>query len=1118
MSATFSLPTTSGNAIILGLTYGNLNPTITATDSQGNTYVQAINTYDSGHRQGSAILYALNIAGGANNVVTVKFSSAVAYLAVGIHEYSGIIAASGLDATAGKMGIGNAPSSGSATTTASGDLIFGCGVEDGTGQGDTFTAGTGFAKRVDLGNAAAYADEDGVQALAGPFAATWTLSPGSSWIATLAAFKTSTSADSQVSTAPIITSLSPTSGPVGTAVTIAGINFGQTQGTSIVSFNGLSATATTWSATAVVATVPSGATTGNVGITVNGVKSNSLQFSVTQISVSVSPASSTLQVGQSQLFTAGVQNDAQNKGVSWSIVGSGCSASSCGTLTNLSATSATYTAPASVPSPATVTIRATSVSDTTKSNVASVTITSAPLAISVSVSPASTSVQVSTSANFTASVQNDSQNRGVTWSLSGAGCFGARCGSLTNITTTSATYTAPARVPSPPTVTIKATSVSDTTKSNAASVTIISAPLPITVSVSPASTSLQVSAAAIFTASVQNDSLNTGVTWSLSGAGCSGTTCGTLTNATATSVTYAAPATVPSPATISLLATSVSDITKSAASIITIVGVPSISVSVAPTSASVQVSSAATFTASVVNDSQNLGVNWSLSGASCSGTSCGALTNQTQTSVTYTAPATAPGTPTVTLTATSIADNSKSASASISITQPTQTNGVPTFAENHVSGSSTQGNEVSSYILRLPNPSLAGNCIVVGFQYSDTSGVIPSVKDDQGNTYSTPVQSSDGNQVVNLSYALNVAPGAQKITITFSGTSPAYVSAVASEFYNVAPSSALDGQTGGSGSGSTVSAGSFTPATSGDLIYQYAIQDSTSASPMGSWTQGPNPWLLLSADLLDGSAAQYQVQASAAAITPTLTMAPSQGFTSVAIALRPASAGTPPPPGIRVIRVQHNSIQPYASSPVRLQFPSTGNLLVLSWIGVPGHTLSGVTDGNNNAYVSTGPSFGYGLSGENQIYYAASALTSTTLTGPNLSTAGTDISGSTAVLFDVRGAATAPYDKTAGRATASGTISTTGSVTAANLSPSTANGLVITSIGIDSNTIVGVSPGNLLSTVPAPVSSPNPVDQNNGWALFYNTNAGPISFVWTPQGGPMEDWASIAVAFMAAPN
>src|SRR5579859_220254 len=922
MSATFSLPTTSGNAIILGVTYGNVNPTITATDSYGNTYVQAIKTYDSGHRQGSAILYALNIVGGTSDKVTVKFSSAVAYLAVGIHEYSGIVTASALDAAAGKLGIGNTPSSGGVATIANGDLIFGCGVEDAIGHGDTFTSGSGLAKRIDLGNAAAYADEDGVQALAGSFAATWTLSPSSSWIATLAAFKTSTSTSSQTSTAPTITSLSPASGPVGSAVTINGTNFGQTQGTSIVNFNGLIATATGWSATAVTATVPSSATTGNVNITVNGVTSNNIQFSVTQISVSVSPTSSSLQVGQSQLFTASVQNDTQNKGVSWRIVGSGCVAPSCGTLSN----------------------------------------------------------------------------------------------------------------------------------------------------------------------------------------------------ATAASVTYTAPATVPSPATISLQATSVADPTKSAASAITVVAVPSISVSLAPTSASVQISSAAAFTASVLNDSQNLGVNWGLSGVSCSGASCGALTNQTQTSVTYTAPATAPSTPTVVLTATSNADSSKSASAAITVTQPTQSNGVPTFAENHVSGSSTQGNPVSSYILRLPNPSLAGNCIVVGFQYADTSGVTPSVEDDKGNTYSTPIQTSDGRQVVNLSYALNVAPGAQKITITFSGTSPAYVSGLATEFYNVAPSSAIDGQTGNSGNGTTVSAGSFTPATSGDLIYQYAVQDSTSAPPMGSWTQGPNPWQLLSADLLDGAAAQYQVQASAAAITPTLTMAPAQGFTSVAIALRPASAGTPPPPGIRVVRVQHNSVQAYTSSPLHLQFPSTGNLLVVSWIGVPGHDLTGVTDGNNNAYLSTGPAFGYGLSGDNQIYYAAGATTRTTLTGPNLSTTGTDISGSTAVLFDVRGAATSPYDMTAGRATASGNLSTAGSVPAATLSPSTTNGLVISSIGIDSTTIVGVSPGNFLSTVPSPVSSPNCVSQNNGWALFYNSTAGPNTFIWTPQGGPVDNWASIAVAFIAAAN
>jgi IPT/TIG domain len=928
ISVTFNLPTTTGNAIILGITYGNLNPTISATDSQGNKYLLAINTYDSGHRQGSAILYATNIIGGTHNTVTVTFNSLVAYLAVGVHEYSGIVASAALDVAIGRLGTGSAPSSGSATTTASGDLIFGCGVDDGSGQGDTFIAGSGFTKRVDLGNTAAYSDEDGAQTQAGPIAATWTLSPANSWIATLTAFKSTTGSPNTTppppTSAPTIAGLSPSTGPVGSHVTITGTNFGRRQVTSTVSFSGISATTTSWSSTAVVATVPNGATTGNVNITVNAITSNNVLFSLPQVAISlaVSPASTAVQVGHSQLFTASLQNDTQNKGVSWSLTGSGCSGPACGTLSNASATSVTYTAPLSLPSPAAVTLQAMSVADTTKS----------------------------------------------------------------------------------------------------------------------------------------------------------------------------------------------------ASSTISVVGAPAISASVSPSSSSVQVASSTNFTASILNDSQNAGVSWTLAGAGCSGISCGSLTNETLSSVTYTAPENIPSAPLVTLTATSIADNTKTANASITVTQLTQSNGVPTFAENHVSGSSTQGNSVSSYILRLPNPSLAGNCIIVGFQYSATPGVTPSVADDKGNTYSSAAQTTDGRQVVNIWYSLNVAPGAQKITVTFSGTSPSYVSALASEFYNVAPSNALDSSSGGSGSGSSVSAGSLTPTASGDLIYQYAVQDSTSSSPMAAWTQGANPWLLLSADLLDGAAAQYQVQSAAAPITPTFAMAPAQGFTSVAVALRSSNAGTPPPPGIRVVRVQNNSIQPYASSPVQLQFPSTGNLLVVSWIGVPDHDLTGVTDNNKNTYVSTGPAFGYGLSGENQIYYAATAITGTTLTGPNLSTVGTDISGSTAVLLDVRGAATAPYDSTAGRATASATQSTAGSVTGVTLSPTTTNGLVISSIGVDSNTIVGVSPGIFLSIVPSPVISPNSVQQNNGWALFYNASAGPETFVWASQGGPVYNWASIAVAFMAAPN
>ena len=285
LSATFGLNTTSGNAIIVGVTYGNVDPTITVTDSRSNTYAQAIKTYDIRHSQGVAIFYAVNIAGGASHAVTVNFSSGTNYLGLGIHEYSGVAA---LDAVSGNTGSGTSLSSNPATTTANGDLAFGIGVEDSFGNSDTLTSGSGYTKRVDLANVAGYADADQVQATAGAISCTWTLSPsGRDWIADIATFKASGGG----SAPPSITNLNPTSGAVGTPVTITGTNFGATQGTSTVTFNGTTATPTSWSATSIGAPVPAGATTGSVVVTVGGVASNGVSFTVGDTTAPTAPSS-----------------------------------------------------------------------------------------------------------------------------------------------------------------------------------------------------------------------------------------------------------------------------------------------------------------------------------------------------------------------------------------------------------------------------------------------------------------------------------------------------------------------------------------------------------------------------------------------------------------------------------------------------------------------------------------------------------------------------------------------------------------------------------------------------------------------------------------------------------
>jgi hypothetical protein len=140
--------------------------------------------------------------------------------------------------------------------------------------------------------------------------------------------------------------------------------------------------------------------------------------------------------------------------------------------------------------------------------------------ISVAISPTAASVQTGQTQNFTAMVANDNQNKGVTWALSGAGCTGAACGTLSSTSGTAITYTAPANVPNPAAVTLTATSVADASKSAAAAITVV-VPTLKSVAVTPATPSFAAGLTQQFTAtgtftdgSTQN--LTSSVTWSSS--------------------------------------------------------------------------------------------------------------------------------------------------------------------------------------------------------------------------------------------------------------------------------------------------------------------------------------------------------------------------------------------------------------------------------------------------------------------------------------------------------------------------------------------------------------------------------------------------------------------------
>ncbi len=398
------------------------------------------------------------------------------------------------------------------------------------------------------------------------------------------------------------------------------------------------------------------------------------------VSVAVSPTTASVQVGLTQAFTATVANDGANKGVTWALSGAGCSGATCGTLSVRSSASGvaiTYTAPGSVPNPASITLTATSVTDGTKTAVAAITVTAAPAppAIAVSLSQTAASVVTNNDLVISATVANDSQNKGVTWSLAGMGCSGGGCGTIVPSASGSGaavTYSAPPTVPNPPLVTLTATSVTDPTKSAAAAITVLA---PVAITLSQTAVSVMVNATTNFTATVMNDPLKKGVTWAVSGTGCSGVTCGAVvptTSASGVAVTYTAPATAPTPTLVVLTATSVSDPTKQAAAGITITTPPPpIGVTLLPTTANVDAGANSNFAATVANDSQNKGVSWTLSGTGCSGTACGTVAPTTSASgatVVYTAPISVPTPPTVTLTATSVADTTKTGTATITVT------------------------------------------------------------------------------------------------------------------------------------------------------------------------------------------------------------------------------------------------------------------------------------------------------------------------------------------------------------------------------------------------------------------------------------------------------------------
>jgi hypothetical protein len=385
------------------------------------------------------------------------------------------------------------------------------------------------------------------------------------------------------------------------------------------------------------------------------------------VTVSLTPASASVLLGEPQAFTAVVSNST-NTAVTWSVNGIPGGNATVGTISTIGV----YTSPRGLPRSGTANVQATSTADSSKSATAVVTITTD---VSVSVSPQTMPVELGATRAFTATVNSaGNPDRAVNWIVSGSGCSGAACGAVDP----AGTYTAPQVLTAPPIVSVAAISVADPSKSGAAAITITSS-FSLTVA-GPAS--VNAAATASYTATLvpaANSNPSVAISWSVSGLGCSGAACGTISSGGL----YMAPSFPPALATVQITATPLADPSKATALSVTILS--TVSVTVSPTAATVALGSAQAFHA-VVTGAQDATVTWDVSGVVGGNTTVGTIVNsQTDPDyTTYTAPLSLPPGGSVTVRARSNANPSISASATVAFTAATNVKLTPASATRAV--------------------------------------------------------------------------------------------------------------------------------------------------------------------------------------------------------------------------------------------------------------------------------------------------------------------------------------------------------------------------------------------------------------------------------------------------
>jgi hypothetical protein len=456
------------------------------------------------------------------------------------------------------------------------------------------------------------------------------------------------------------------------------------------------------------------------------------------------------------------------------------------------------------------------------------------------------------------------------------------------------------------------------------------------------------------------------------------------------------------------------------------------------------------------------------------------------------------------------------------------------------------GGTTIAYCVSFPEATLSGNLLTCETFGAATSTY--SISDDQSQTW-TKVNSSNfpftsaSSNVYNFWYVVNNAGGTRRIKINSTASNTGFLDVKCQEFYNVATTSPVDGTANCHTVTSTTATGVTTGTlTSGDLIVMST--DNDNASAIASFTAGSQTnitWALLAGDRLEGYAVQYGVYTTTTAFTPQMTTGTSQPFTSCQAAFKAASAGTAPSQTFRIVHEGHFAL-PGSTTTRTFQMPATGNLLIISFTAggdciatttgatacATTATTTGLSDAGSNTWKCTGTVVGgSATTASSQICYAGNATLAATETvsiSRYLNGLGS-LSQDTAVIYDVTGAATSPFDNDSGGQTASqGSIVSSLTTCSSCFSPGTTNDLVIVNANWNFGTATTATAPSTCEFDSAvtnfnDVNGPEPVDQNGGWCHYYTPSTSSISVTWTLANdgtNPPGSWVGRVAAFKTA--